>query len=330
MTITNIEARNARALCLAMLLAFAFPAAAWAQNFPSRPIRIVVPAPAGGPSDFAARIGSQHLPEFLGQSVIVDNRVGGAGVVGADIVAKSPPDGYTLLVASVGLMVILPYLLDKLPYDAFRDFTPIANLIGGPTVLMVHPSVPARTLKELIALAKARPGQLTYGSTGPGQMSHLSGELLKRQAGIDMLHVPYKGTDYLFTQLVGGEISMNFSTAVDGLAFMRAGRLRALAMTSLKRSAVMPEIPTMDESGLKGFEATNWNGIWAPARTPPDVIARLNRDIVKATQAADVRERVAAQGNMVYSDTPAEFAALIRREADKWSKVVKDANIKLE
>jgi tripartite-type tricarboxylate transporter receptor subunit TctC len=332
----NAQARIARgalahflASCRAALPLVA-PAGAWAQTFPSKPIRIVVPSPAGGPSDFAARMVSLHLPEAIRQSVIVDNRPGGAGVIGVEIAAKSAPDGYTLLVGSVGLMCVLPFLIEKLPYDAFQDFIPITNLIIGPTVLMVHPSVPARSLKELIALAKARPGQLTYGSTGPGQISHLSGELLKRRAGIDILHVPYKGTAPLFTQLVGGEISMNFSTAVDGLAFMRAGRLRAIAVTSLKRSPAMPEIPTMDESGLKGFEASNWNGIWAPAKTPRDVIERLNRDIVKSMQAADVRERVTAQGNAVASDTPEQFAAYVRAEAERWSKVVKDANIRIE
>jgi tripartite-type tricarboxylate transporter receptor subunit TctC len=315
---------------LMMVLACMFTLDAVAQTFPGKPIRVVAPSPAGGPTDYAARISTQHLPELLGQPVVVDNRPGGGGITGADIVAKAPPDGHTLLVASVGLMVILPFLQDKLPYDAFKDFVPITNLVGGPTVLMMHPSVPVRTIKELIALAKARPGQLTYGSTGPGQISHLSGELLKRQAGIDLLHVPYKGTANLFTQLVGGEISMNFSTSIDGLTYMRNGRLHALAITSLKRSAVMPEVPTMDESGLKGFEATNWNGIWAPGKTPHEVIARLNQDIVKSVQSAENRERVAAQGNMLLTAKPEEFSAYIRREAERWAKVVKDANIKLE
>lgn len=315
---------------LISVLACAFTFNAVAQTFPGKPIRVVAPSPAGGPTDYAARITAQRLPEFLSQPVVVDNRPGGGGVIGADIVAKAPADGHTLLVASVGLMAILPFLQDKLPYDAFQDFVPITNLVGGPTVLIVHPSVPVRTVKELIALARARPGQLTYGSTGPGQMSHLSGELLKRQAGIDLLHVPYKGTAYLFTQLVGGEISMNFSTSLDGLTYMRAGRLRALAVTSLKRSAVMPEVPTMDESGAKGFEATNWNGIWAPGKTPREVIARLNRDIVRSVQTAEIRESVAAQGNMLLTTAPEEFLAYVRREAERWSKVVKDANIRLE
>ena len=313
-----------------IVLACTFTPNAVGQSFPGKPIRVIAPSPAGGPTDYAARISTQRLPEFLGQPVVVDNRPGGGGVIGADFVAKAPPDGHTLLVASVGLMVILPFLQDKLPYDAFQDFVPITNLVGGPTVLMVHPSVPVRTVKELIALAKTRPGQLTYGSTGPGQMSHLSGELLKRQAGIELLHVPYKGTANLFTQLVGGEISMNFSTSIDGLTYMRAGRLRALAVTSLKRSAVMPEVPTMDESGVKGFEATNWNGIWAPGKTPREVIARLNRDIVKSVQSAEIRESVAAQGNMLLTTAPEEFSAYVRREAERWSKVVKDANIRLE
>ena len=311
-------------------LAILSAADAWPQSFPGKPIHIIVPFPPGGPSDFAARSVSQNLPQFLGQPVIVENRTGGAGITATDYVAKSPPDGYTLLVATVGVMVIAPFLFDKLPYDPFRDFVPITNLVSGPAVLVVHPSVPARTVQELIALAKSRPGQLTYGSTGLGQISHLNGELFKLLAGVDILHVPYKGAAPLMPELLGGQISMNFSIAVDGLNYMRAGRLRALAVTSLKRLPLMPDVPTMDESGIKGYEVSNWNGIWAPARTPRAVIERLNREIVKSIDVAEVRERVAAQGGLVAVDTPDEFATFVRQEAAKWSKVIKDAHIKLE
>ena len=316
-------------LCAA-LLALALAGTAWAQAFPSRPIRIVVPFPPGGPSDYAARSVSQHLPALIGQPVIVENRAGGAGITGADAVAKSSPDGYTLLVATVGVMVIAPYIFPKLPYDPFKDFVPITNLISGPSVLVVHPSVPAHSVQELIALARAKPGSLTYGSTGAGQISHLNGELFKALAGVDILHVPYKGAAPVLPAMISGEISMNFSTAIDGLGLMRAGRLRALAVTSPKRLAVMPEVPTMDESGLKGYDVSNWNAIWAPAGTPRALIDRLNREICKAMDSPDVRERVAAQGNLIVCDSPDDFAAYIRKEAGKWSKVVQDARIKLD
>ena len=300
-----------------------------AQPFPAKAVRIVVPFPAGGPSDYAARVVSQRLQEFIGQPVVVDNRPGAAGTLGAELVAKAPPDGYTLLIANVGMLSVAQFV-QKLPYDPQRDFAPITNLIGGPSWLLVHPSVPARSVKELIELAKARPGQLTYGSAGTAQVSHLNGELFKVLAGVDLLHVPYKGTGPIIPELLGGQISMSFSTAIENLQFVRAGRVRALAITSLKRSPVVPEVPTVDESGLKGFEVLNWNGIVAPAGTPREIVARLNRDIVRATQQPDVRERVGAQGNLVIGDSPEEFAAYIRLEADKWSAVVKKAGIRID
>jgi len=319
--------RPRRTTILMVMLSFA--AASYAQTFPAKPIRIVVPSPAGGPSDFAARAVSQNLPQDLGQSVIVDNRPGGAGLIGAEIVAKAPPDGHTLLVATGGLMIITPLVINKMPYQT-ADFAPLTNLISGPSYLLVHPSLPVRSLKALIELTRTRPGELTYGFAGPAQVSHLNGELLKSLARIDIVSVPYKGTANLFTQLVGGEVSMAFTTSVDSLAFVRAGRLRALAVTTLKRSPAMPDVPTMDEAGLKGYEVSNWNGIWAPVKTPREVVERLNRDIARSLQAPDVKERVAALGNQIVADTPDEFAAYIRRETDKWSKLVKEANIQID
>jgi tripartite-type tricarboxylate transporter receptor subunit TctC len=319
--------RPRRTTILMVMLSFA--AASYAQTFPAKPIRIVVPSPAGGPSDFAARAVSQNLPQYLGQPVIVDNRPGGAGLIGAEIVAKAPPDGHTLLVATGGLMIITPLVINKMPYQT-ADFAPLTNLISGPSYLLVHPSLPVRSLKALIELARTRPGELTYGFAGPAQVSHLNGELLKSLARIDIVSVPYKGTANLFTQLVGGEVSMAFTTSVDSLAFVRAGRLRALAVTTLKRSPAMPDVPTMDEAGLKGYEVSNWNGIWAPVKTPREVVERLNRDIARTLQAPDVKERVAALGNQIVADTPDEFAAYIRRQTDKWSKLVKEANIQID
>src|SRR5688572_25673785 len=301
-----------------------------AQPFPAKPIRIVVPFSAGGPSDFTARVISQRLPELLGQPVIIDNRPGAAGAIAAELVAKSPSDGHTLLIVNSGIM-LAPYLFSgKLAYDPARDFAPIANLIGGPQWLVTHPSVPARSVKQLIELARARPGQLHYGSAGVGQQSHLTGELFKIMTGVDILHVPYKGAAPAVADMIGGHISMNFTALLAVvLPQAKAGRLHLLAVTSLKRSPATPEVPTMDESGLKGFEVSNWNGILAPAGTPQDVIGRLNRDIVKALQFPEVREAISAQGNFVIGDTPDEFGAFNRADSLKWSRLIKQLGIQL-
>lgn len=303
---------------------------AWPQSFPSKPVHIIVPFPPGGPTDYAARLISQRLPKLLGQPVIVENRTGGAGITATDYVAKSPADGHTLLVATVGVMVIAPHLFNNLPYDTIRDFSPITNLVSGPAVLVVHPSVPVHSLNELIALAKAKPGYLTYGSTGLGQISHLNGELFKLRAGVDILHVPYKGAAPLLPELLGGQVSMNFMVTVDGLNYIRAGRLRALAVTSLHRLPLLPEVPTMDESGLKGYDVSNWNGIWAPAKTPPAVVAQLNQEIAAVMRSDEVRALVEAQGNLVAVDTPARFSEFIAQEGSRWSSVIRDAHIKLD
>ncbi|MBI2291156.1 MAG: tripartite tricarboxylate transporter substrate binding protein [Betaproteobacteria bacterium] len=317
-------------LGMGALLCLAPGNGALAQSYPAKPIRIVVAFAPGGPSDFAARVISQRLPKLLGQQVVVDNRAGAGGLVGAEHVAKSQPDGYTLLIANVGMLSVARYLYSKLPYDPARDFAPITNLIGGPSWLIVHPSVPVHSAKELIALAKARPGQLTYGSAGVGQVSHLNGELFKIMAGVDIVHVPYKGTGQITPDLIGGQISMSFSTDIQSLLLGKAGKLRMLAVTSLKRSPAAPEVPTVDESGLKGFEVLNWNGIVAPTGTPREIIALLNRDFVKVIQLPEVKQLVGAQGNIVIGDTSEEFGAYIRAESDKWSKVIKQLGIKLD
>lgn len=316
-------------LCL-VAGAFCVVNAALAQSFPTKPVRIVVPYPAGGVSDFAARLLTQGLTDRLGQPVIVENRPGASGSIGAVAVAKSPPDGHTLLVASSGMLSVAPHLFKNLPYDVDRDFSPISNLLGGPSWLITHPSVPAGTVKELIALAKAKPGALTYGSAGQGLASHLSAELLKMMAGVDILHVPYKGTAPVTNDLLGGQISLTFSTAIENVQFANQGRIRILAVTSLKRSPITPEVPTMDESGLKGFEIISWNGILAPAGTPRDVVERLNRDITEVIKSPALRERVEKLGNFVIGDSPAAFSAYIRSESAKWAKVVRQANIKVE
>ena len=317
-------------LLAALAIAACAMGQAMSQGFPSKRIHVIVPYPPGGATDFAGRVLGQYLPAALGQTVVVENRVGGAGVNGAMHVSNAEPDGHTLLVAPVGLMVIGPYLTTGLSYDVQRDFIPVTNLISGPAVLVVHPSVPARSVRELVALAKAQPGRLTFGSTGPGQTSHLNGEYLKLLAGIDMLHVPYKGSGPLLPDLLSGQISMNFSTASDGLGMVKAGRLRPIAVTSLRRMAELPDVPTLDESGFPGYDVSNWNGLWVPARTPKAVVDRLQREISKLFQAPELKERIASQGNVPVGDTPEEFAAYLMKETAKWSKVIKEASVKLE
>ena len=317
------------AVCIAGLLTLS-TSITYAQSYPTKPIRIIVPFPAGGASDFAGRLVSQRLPDVIGQQVVVDNRSGAAGTIGAELVAKSAPDGYTLLLANAGVVSVAPSLFSKLAYDPQKDFTPITNVVAGPNFLVVHPALPVRNVKELITLAKARPGQLNYASAGPGQVSHLSGELFKMMAGINIVFVFYKGQAAYMPELIGGQIPMNISTLPELLPFVRAGKLRALAVTSLRRTPLTPEVPTMDESGLKGFEVVNWNGILAPAGTPREIISRLHREIVKVLQLPDLRQRVESQGNYLIGDMPEEFAAYIRSAAEKWAKVIKQAGIKLD
>jgi len=301
-----------------------------AQTFPVKPVRIVVPFPPGGPSDYAARVISAKLPDLFGQQVVVDNRPGASGMLGIEQLTRSAPDGYTLLIVNTGMLTIFPHLQKKLPFDPFNDLTPITNLIGGPSFLLTHPSVPAKNLRELIALAKRNPGQLTYASASVGQISHMNGELMKILAGIDVLHVPYKGTGPIMPELIGGQVSMTFSTSVDNLQFVKNGRVRMLAVTGAKRLAILPDTPTMAESGLPGFESLNWNGIAAPARTPRDIVERLSREMGRALALADVKERVSAQGNDVISDGPDAFAKFIRAESVKWGRVVKEAGVRLD
>jgi tripartite-type tricarboxylate transporter receptor subunit TctC len=303
---------------------------AYAQTYPVKPVRILVPFPPGGPSDYAARVVGIKLAEFIGQPLVVDNRPGAGGALATELGARAAPDGYTLLIANTGTFAVLPHLQSKIPFDPLRDFTPIVNLIAGPAFLLIHPSVPAKNLRELIALAKRMPGQITHGSAGIGQSSHLNGELLKQLAGIDFLQVPYKGSGPIMPELIGGQLMMHFSTAVDNLQFVKSGRVRAIAVTGKERISVAPDIPTMAEAGLPGFESLNWNGMVGPAGLPRDIVNRLNREMVRVLKMPDVMEKIIAQGNYVIGDTPEQFAAFIRAESDKWARVVKRANIKLD
>jgi tripartite-type tricarboxylate transporter receptor subunit TctC len=316
--------------CMLFALAAGFAGIVCAQSYPAKPVRIVVAFTPGGPSDYAARIVQPRLSEALGQPVIIDNRPGAGGALATEMVARAAPDGYTLVVGNTGTLTVLPHLQAKIGYDAQRDFTPITNLIGGPSFLLVHPSLPVKNVRGLIALAKREPGKLTYASAGVGQISHMNGELLKLLAHIDLLHVPYKGTASITPELLGGQVMITFSTAIETLQLVKAGRVRLLAVTGKERLAMIPDTPTMAEAGVPGFESLNWNGIVGPARIPRDIVDRLNRELVRAIKMPDVVEKVAAQGNFVIADTPEQFAAYIRAESEKWGRVVREAHIKID
>ena len=313
-----------------LLICTVSPSLAHAQNYPNKTIRMIVPFPAGGATDIVARLVAQKLGDAMGQQVIVDNRGGAAGTIGSDLAAKSPPDGYTILIGTSSTHAIAQSLYAKLPYDSIRDFTPVIGIATATIVLSMHPSVPAKTVRELIVLAKAKPDALSFASSGSGGVSHLVGEMFKAQAGVQMLHIPYKGDAPALADLVGGQVSLEFGTALSFLPYIQSGRLKALAVTSLKRSQVMPDVPTVAESGLKGFEALQWFGVFAPAGTRADVVTRLNTEIVKILHTADMRERLTKLASEVMADTPEQFAAFQKAEIAKWARVVKDSGARID
>ena len=304
-------------------------AVAQAQQYPSKPIRIVVGFAAGGPSDVAARTIAQKLTEKWGQQVIVDIRPGAGGNIATEIVAKAPADGYTLLEPAFA-HAVNPFLYSKLPFDAVKDFAPVLLFASIANVLVVHPSIPARSVKELIAFAKTRPGELTAGSAGNGTASHLAVELLNLMGGIKTTHVPYKGLAPAHTELMGGQLSMLFDGIVTGMPAVKAGRLRALGVTTVKRWQGTPDIPTMAEAGLAGFEVNSWYGLLAPAGTPREIIMRLNSEVGRALREPDARERLYSIGAEPMNGTPEEFTAYIAAEMAKWSKVVKTAGLRAD
>lgn len=308
----------------------AMTGAAFAQEYPVKAIRLVDGYSPGGGTDVIARLIAPKLSELLGQSVVVENRPGATGTIGAATVVRAPPDGYTLLVGLSSTIAVSPSLLTKLPYDTLRDLVAVAQVVTFPNVLVVHPSVPTRNLKELIALAKARPNTLNYASGGLGTSNHLAGELLKSMAKINIAHVPYKGGGPAVIAILGGEVDMLFGTMPSTTGFVRNGRLRPLAVTGPQRSAALPEVPTMIESGLPGFEIVSWMGVLAPARTPRDVIVKLNTAINAIMGNADIRARIAEQASDVVTGTPEQFGALIRRDTERWAKVIREAGIKSE
>jgi tripartite-type tricarboxylate transporter receptor subunit TctC len=308
--------------------AFAGPAAS--QQYPVRPVRMLVGFPPGGGTDIVGRIVAQKLSENLGQQVVVENRGGATGMVAAELAAKAPPDGYTIMMAHIAAMSILPSLYPKMAYDSAKDFAPITLAAIGPNLLVVHPSVPAKNVKELIALAKARPGQLQFASPGSGSVQHLSGELFKLQAKVDMLHVPYKGSGQSIVDLIAGHVHLDFDAVPPVLPHVRSGRLRALAVTSDKRFSILPDIPTITEGGMPGFDMSTWWGLVAPAAVSKDIVARLQAETVKVLRQPDVKEKIAFAGADTVGNTAEEFAAFIRAERAKYARIVKDANIKLD
>ena len=303
---------------------------AYAQDYPNKPVRMVVPFPPGGTTDILARAVGQKLSESWGQQVVIDNRPGAGGNIGTDIVAKSPADGYTLLMGTVGTHSITASLYGKLPFDPIKDFAPVTLVASVPNVLVVNSTVDSRSVKELIALAKSKPGQLAFASSGNGTSIHLAGELFKSMTGTAMLHIPYKGSAPAIAELLGGQTNMMFDNLPSAMPHIKSGRLRALAVTSVRRSPALPDIPTIAETGISGYEASSWFGVLAPAGTPKDVVAKIQGDIAKALNAPEIKERLSGQGAEPVGNTPEQFAEHIKAESAKWAKVVKDSGAKVD
>ncbi len=303
---------------------------AHAQAYPAKPVRLIVPYAPGGANDLVSRLVGQKLAAGLGQPVVIENRAGAGGTIGLDACAKAPPDGYTVVMAPASSLTVAPALNPQLPYDAVKSFAPVSAVAGGPNVLAVHPSVPATTVREFLALTRARPGRLTYATSGPSSMSGLSGELLKSLAKIDMIAVGYKGTGPAVIELVGGHVDSMIVDLAIAMPHVRDKRLRALAVSGAKRSAFAPGLPTMSEAGVPGYDLVNWRGVLAPAGTPRDVVLKLNAEILKVLGMAEIREALAREGYEPIGDTPEQFAALIRSELARYAKLVKQAGIQGE
>lgn len=301
---------------------------ALAQTYPTKPVRMVIGFPPGGGTDIIGRIVAQKLAEGLGQQVIADNRGGASGQIAAELVSKASPDGYTVMMAHITAMSILPSLNPKLPYDPVRDFAPISLVGTSPNMVVVHPSLPVKNIKELIALAKARPNQLHYASPGAGLVQHLAGELFNLHAKVKMVHVPYKGAGPAVIDLVAGHVQLSFDVIPVTLPYVKAGRLRALAVTGEKRTALLPDLPTINESGLPGFNLATWWGLVAPAAVNKNIIGRLHAETVKLLPG--VKDRIANAGADIVGNSPAEFAAYIRSEREKYARIVKEANIRID
>ena len=306
------------------------PSTGGAQTYPAKALRLIVPFPPGGGTDFVARTIQPRFAEALGQQIIIDNRAGATGIVGTELGSKAPPDGYTLTMATGATISANMALFPKLPYDPPKDFVPVTLVASQPNLLAVHPSVPAKTVRDLIALAKARPGQLSYASSGSGSSHHLSAELLKVMSGINIVHVPYKGTGPAIIDAVGGHVEVIFSGIAAIMPQVKSGKLRALGVTKAQRSAILPEVPTIAEAGLPGYEITSWHGVLAPTGTPQPVVVRVRDGVVKALESADVRERFASQGAEPVGLTPEAFAKFLKADIAKIGKLIRGAGIKAD
>jgi tripartite-type tricarboxylate transporter receptor subunit TctC len=321
---------SAKKLVCLLTSAFCLIGGAEAQPYPSRPIRFIVPFAPGGGTDLVARMIAQRLPESLGQAVVVDNRGGAGGVIGAELAARAPADGYTLLLGSPGPLTINPNLGAKLPYDSLRDFAPVTLATISPFVLVLHPSVPAGSVKDLIALAKAKPGQLNYGSSGNGAVNHFSAEQFKALAGVSLVHVPYKGSGPAVIDLVAGRLHLTFENLPTVLPHVRSGKLKMLAVGTRSRSAFVPEYPTIAEAGVPGYESSTAFGVLLPAKAPAAIVARLNRETVKILQTPELKERLSTQGLEAVGSTPEQYAAHLKEELARYGRIAKAAGIKIE
>ena len=314
---------------IAALLAVATGASALAQTFPAKPVRIVVAFPAGGGTDIVARLLAPKLTELWGQQVLVDNRAGASGVIGTEFAARSAPDGHTLFLGTLGNLAVNPHLIEKMPVDPLRDFAPVTQVVAVHFVMVAHPSLPARNVDELIALARSRPGEINYSSSGPGGAPHLAGELFKSMAKVNLVHVPYKGSAPSFQDLLGGQVSLTCDSLVQALPYIRDKRLVALAVLGATRSPLLPGVPTVAES-LPGYELTNWFGLVAPAAVPGAIIARIHADVVKVLQDAGIAERLSAMGATAVGNTPEQFGTAMRADSEKWGRLIREANIRAE
>ncbi len=324
---------NRRALLVALIsLGAIVPATSLAQaaSYPNKPIRIIVPFAVGGIADTFGRVIGIKLTEAWGQPVIIENKTGAGGNIGAELVAKSPPDGYTLVIGNNGTHAVNVALFKTIPFDPVKDFVPIAHIMEAEGLLVVNPSIKANSVREIIELARAQPGQVSYASGGLGTTSHLAGELFKSTAKVDMIHVPYKGNSPAIADLLSGQTQISFATMPTVLPHVKAGKLRAIASIGLARTVALPDVPTVAESGLPGFEVSNWIGLFAPAGTAPDIVAKLNAEVQKIMRSPDVQKRLEAEGGRFVPTTPTQFAAFQRDELVKWARIIKDANIKAE
>ncbi len=314
-----------RAACALTLAAIA--SGAGAQQYPAKPVRFVVPFVAGGPTDIQARLLGEKLTQRLGHQFIIDNRGGANGNIGMELTAKSPPDGYTIVIATVGTWAVNPSLYKQMPFDVVKDFAPIVQISTSPGVLVVHPSVPVRNVKELIALARSKPGKLDYGSSGVGGFGHISGALFCLMTKTEMVHIPYKSSAPALTDLIAGQIQVLFNNAISTVPFIKSGQVRALAVTSLKRMPALPELPSIDESGVKGYDNSSWSAVGAPAGTPKEIIAKLNSELNQILKLPDIHEKHAVVGAVIIGGTPEQFGEYLKSEIAKFARVVKEAKI---